>query len=321
MRAVISPSGPGAFTSFSQAAAALKDCKEPLELFLENGFYEERVLLEWEDYTLTGESRDGVILTAGSGAFDPHPLEGKTGTFRTATAFLGGGRCRVKNMTIRNTAGDGSRAGQALAVYADAAQVYMENVTLLGNQDTLFAAPLPLRERIPGGFTGPRKDAPRRPSRQLYRNCLIAGNIDFIFGGADAVFQHCILRPLVPEKGVCYLAAPSTPQHQEFGYLFDHCRVEGTCAPGQVFLARPWRRYGAAGFLDCTFSGEVASQVFDPWGDKANQATSRFFLWNCTGPQGPLSPAFGLEVTPRLVRSAREHIARQLELFGIKESL
>lgn len=318
MRAVISPSGQGDYTSLSQAAAALKDCKGPLELYLENGLYEERVFLEWEDYTLTGESRDGVILTAGVGAYHPHPQGGKTGTFRTATAFLGGGRCRVQNMTIRNTAGDGAQAGQALAVYADAAQVYMENVALLGNQDTLFTAPLPLRERIPGGFTGPRKDAPRRLSRQLYRNCLIAGNIDFIFGGADSVFQCCTLRPLAHQEGVCYITAPSTPQGQEFGYLFDRCWVEGTCAPGQVFLARPWRRYGAAGFLDCTFSGELHPQVFDPWGAPENCQTSRFFLWNCTGLEGSLSPAFGLEPDERLIQSAREHIARRLELFQVK---
>ena len=37
--------------------------------------------------------------------------------------------------------GDGEKAGQALAVYADASRVLMENVNLYGNQDTLFTAP------------------------------------------------------------------------------------------------------------------------------------------------------------------------------------
>ena len=67
----------------------------------------------------------------------------KTGTFRSETLFLGGGRAVVRSLTVQNNAGDGAKAGQALAVYADASRVLMEDVNLYGNQDTLFTAPLP----------------------------------------------------------------------------------------------------------------------------------------------------------------------------------
>ncbi len=86
--------------------------------------------------------------------------EVKTGTFRSATLFLGGGRAVVRNLTVQNNAGDGAKAGQALAVYADASRVLMENVNLYGNQDTLFTAPLPLQEREKNGFRGPRENTP-----------------------------------------------------------------------------------------------------------------------------------------------------------------
>ena len=46
---------------------------------------------------------------------------------------MGGRRAEVRDLTVENTAGDGAKAGQALAVYPDAARVFMENVTLLGN--------------------------------------------------------------------------------------------------------------------------------------------------------------------------------------------
>jgi len=109
---------------------------------------------------------------------------------------------------VQNTAGDGARVGQALAVYADAGRVLMQGVNLYGNQDTLFTAPLPLREREKNGFRGPRQDSPRLNTEQYYQDCRIRGNIDFIFGGANAVFDHCKIEPLHHKTQTCYITAP-----------------------------------------------------------------------------------------------------------------
>ena len=100
----------------------------------------------------------------------------------------------MEDLTIANDAGPGSAVGQAIAAYVDAEKAVFRRVRLLGNQDTLFCAPLPEAEREKDGFLGPRKFAPRRPSAQYYQSCEIAGDIDFIFGGADALFEQCILR-------------------------------------------------------------------------------------------------------------------------------
>ena len=51
------------------------------------------------------------------------------------------------------------------------AHAVFEKVRLLGNQDTLFCAPLPEKEREKDGFLGPRGLAPRRASRQYYHDC------------------------------------------------------------------------------------------------------------------------------------------------------
>ncbi len=115
----------------------------------------------------------------------------KRGTFRSYTAFFGGGRVCVKNMTIKNSAGDGRVVGQAVAVYADADLCLFENVELTGCQDTLFCAPLPVSARQKNGFMGPRLLTKRRLTKQYYKNCHITGDVDFIFGGADAVFDDC----------------------------------------------------------------------------------------------------------------------------------
>ncbi len=290
---VISGSGDGDYQSLTEAVNACSgNPAEPVHFYLRDGIYRERPCLELEDYILEGESTNGTILTAGCGGLDPWPGEEKTGTFRSQTLFLGGGKAKVRNITIENTAGDGKKAGQALAVYADAEEVLMENVALLGNQDTLFTAPLPAKEREPNGFRGPGENKPRRNTRQYYRNCRIAGNIDFIFGGADAVFDRCRIEPLPHEREICYITAPSTPAARR-GYLFYRCVVKGSCPADTVYLGRPWRKKGACYWLSCTFSKEVRTERWDNWRDPRNEETARFGEYHSEGEHAEKCGGFG----------------------------
>ena len=159
---VVDESGAGDYRTLTEAVAACAATPdEPVRFYIRHGIYEERPFIELADYVIEGEYRNATVITASVGGRDPWPGEVKTGTFRSATLFLGGGRAVVRNLTVQNNAGDGAKAGQALAVYADASRVLMENVNLYGNQDTLFTAPLPLQEREQNGFRGPReKHAP-----------------------------------------------------------------------------------------------------------------------------------------------------------------
>lgn len=283
--------GSGEYTTLSAAAAA-QDPAVPVQFLLGPGVYRERPFLELADYVITGAGVGSTVLTAGVGGFDPWPGETKTGTFRSWTLFLGGGCARVEHMTIENTAGDGAKAGQALAVYADASRVCMVDVALHGNQDTLFTAPLPLAEREPHGFRGPREDTPRLDTRQYYRDCTISGNIDFIFGGANAVFDHCRIVPLAHKSRISYITAANTPQGKP-GYLFAHCTVKGTCPTGTVYLGRPWRAYARVFWLDCDLSAEIHPDGWDNWNDPANEATVHFGESGSRGPGASSQRAFG----------------------------
>ena len=149
---VVDESGAGDYRTLTEAVAACAATPdEPVRFYIRHGIYEERPFIELADYVIEGEYRNATVITASVGGRDPWPGEVKTGTFRSATLFLGGGRAVVRNLTVQNNAGDGAKAGQALAVYADASRVLMENVNLYGNQDTLFTAPLPLQEREQNG--------------------------------------------------------------------------------------------------------------------------------------------------------------------------
>lgn len=315
---VVDESGAGDYRTLTEAVAACAATPdEPVRFYIRHGIYEERPFIELADYVIEGEYRNATVITASVGGRDPWPGEVKTGTFRSATLFLGGGRAVVRNLTVQNNAGDGAKAGQALAVYADASRVLMENVNLYGNQDTLFTAPLPLQEREQNGFRGPRENTPRLDTVQYYKNCTIRGNIDFIFGGANAVFDTCRLEPWHHISGTCYITAPSTPAGKP-GYLFVNCTVQGSCAPGSVYLGRPWRADAACYWLDCALSDEVCADGWDNWRDPENEKTARFGEHGSTGPGSAAKRAFGSVDDDSEANAQREMYARVKAEFGVE---
>lgn len=282
--------GSAEFTTLTAAAAA-QNPAQPLHFVLGAGTYYERPFLELADYIITGAGMGQTVISAGAAGRDPWPGEERTGTFRSQTLFLGGGSARLEHLTVENTAGDGADRGQALAVYADASRVCMVDVSLHGNQDTLFTAPLPLAVRQKNGFRGPRENTPRLDTKQYYRDCEISGNIDFIFGGANAVFDHCRIVPVAHRGVTGYIAAASTPQGKP-GYLFANCTVQGNSPAGSVYLGRPWRQYARVYWLDCDLSDEIIPLGWDNWSDPANEGTVHFGEYGSKGPGAPkASPA------------------------------
>ncbi len=245
------------------------DYDDEIIIEIEAGIYREKIHIDKKNVTLLGAGKDRTVIEYGDGAYDTMPDGSKRGTFRSQTLFLGGEKCVLKDLTVRNTAGPGTEAGQALAVYADAGKVYMENVVLEAHQDTLFMAPLPLTERIAGGFLGPGMLKKRKPTQQYYRNCCIKGDVDFIFGGADAVFEDCEI--VVRDRNADingYVTAPSE-NPGKLGMLFDGCSIHGENdrMAGSVFLGRPWRPTGKAVFLDCRYDDCIHEKRFSEWNE------------------------------------------------------
>ncbi len=285
MKLTVAKDGSGSFRTIGEAVTEIP-YEEPSVIYIRPGTYREKLACDKADIALIGENAENTVLSWGDGAYHRHPDGRPLGTFRSYTAFFGGGRVRAENLTIENTAGDGRTVGQAIAAYVDARFAYFCNVRLLGRQDTLFAAPLPIEPHIPGSFIGPRENAPREPSTQYYLGCRIEGDVDFIFGGAQAVFESCELVSLSRNGAVNgYIAAPCTPQRQPFGFLFYRCRLlsEG-CGPATVFLGRPWREYGKAAFLECGLGRHIAPSGWDSWENPANEETAVFAEYRNYGP-------------------------------------
>ena len=237
LKLTVSQDGSGDFASISEAVLAVPYELEA-EICIGPGIYREKLVCEKRALTLRGAGADATTLIFGDGGKLPHPDGRPTHTFRSYTAFFSGGSVTVEDLTIANDAGPGSAVGQAIAAYVDAEKAVFRRVRLLGNQDTLFCAPLPEAEREKDGFLGPRKFAPRRPSAQYYQSCEIAGDIDFIFGGADALFEQCILRTVDNHLPHSYITAPSGSANG-LGFVFWDCDFVSDCPAGTVYLAGP----------------------------------------------------------------------------------
>ncbi|MDD3334523.1 MAG: pectinesterase family protein [Eubacteriales bacterium] len=279
---VVDQQGNGDYATVAEAVQASPYDQDVL-IKISGGVYREKVFCEKRRIHLMGAGSETTRLEWDDSGYRLHPDGRKMGTFRSYTLFLGGEDCKVSGLTIANTAGDGEQAGQALAVYADADRVWMEDVRLVGCQDTLFCGPLPDQVRLPNGFLGPRMLAPRRLSRQYYHRCQITGDIDFIFGGADAVFDDCMIRSRDRGKAVNgYITAPSG-RKDGLGFVFRNCRMVSDAEPGTVYLGRPWRAYGKTTLIRCQLGKHIILSGWDDWDNVENHQTASFAEYGCTG--------------------------------------
>ena len=220
---------------------------------------------------IRGSGMDRTILTRCAGGFDPAPVprEEKLGTFRSYTLGIIGKKAVLSDLTVENT----STNGQAVALLSAAEEVEVTRVHLVSHQDTLFLAPLPEKEREQNGFRGPLESGRRYPTHQVFRDCVIEGDVDFIFGGADALFEHCRIISVRPG----FVCAPCTPKGHP-GFRFVDCRFEAkkNCPAGSVYLARPWRDGAAAVFEHCTFGEHIYPKYFTGWRCERPDPKTRF---------------------------------------------
>ena len=184
-------------------------------------------------------------------------------TFRTPTVIINGSHVRCTDCTFENTAGSGREVGQAIALTLDGDEIVLDHCTLRAHQDTLFLAPLPEKEKEKDGFLGPQQFTPRTPRTVYIRNCLIEGDVDFVFGGATAYFENCEFRSV----GRGYVFAPSTPEDVKYGFIVKNCRF--TCTDNvedrSCYIGRPWREFGMVHLENCELGRHIHPDGWNDW--------------------------------------------------------
>ena len=155
------------------------------------------------------------------------------------------GETRIKierNLTLDVKARSSTERAAAMSI--EAPYVEFLNYRFYGCQDTLYTGGSPL----------------------YFKNCLIEGQTDYIFGGSNAVFDSCELRwkgfSANPNGG--NITASST---EGTGYLFYNCKVTKNKAlqvkPGD--FGRPWRQTAQVLYINTTLEDDTTINA-DGWG-------------------------------------------------------
>ncbi|MGM9605797.1 MAG: pectinesterase family protein [Faecousia sp.] len=258
---------------------ALDSAPKDAFVHLAPGIYRQKIVIRTPGLTIIGQGAENTRLVFDDYAQKLDEQGREYVTFRTYTLAVCADGVRLENLAIVNDARFPEKKGQevALTVYGD--DFCMENCRLTSTQDTLFLGPLPpdLITRYDGFLADElRQD---RLLRQTFRNCLIEGTVDFIFGCGNALFEACEIRSLADARDIGYIAAPAHSSWQTEGFLFRNCRLtcEDAVTPGSIYLARPWRDYGLVRFENCTLGKHIAPAGFDKWNDTHRDKTARFY--------------------------------------------
>jgi pectinesterase len=256
---VVATDGSGDFRTVQEAIDAVPDFrKNETRIFIKNGTYKEKLVLAGSktNVMFVGENRDKTILTFDDFASKKNRFGEGMGTTGSTSFFVFGDDFRAENITFENSSGP---VGQAVAVRVDGDRVTFINCRFLGFQDTLY----------PHGET----------SHQYYRNCVIEGTVDFIFGWSTAVFDRCT----VVCKNNGYITAPSTNEGTAFGFVFLDCKITGTANEASFYLGRPWRPFGKSAFLRCELGRFIKPEGWHNWDKKDNEKTAFFAEYKNTG--------------------------------------
>lgn len=265
-------------TPKDKLSEVIKNAAPFTRIFLENGVYREKIEIRTPNIELVGESAENTVIVFNDYAKKPDEYGREYNTFRTYTMAVTAPNVSLKSLTVENDALFPETKGQevALTVYAD--NFSASDCRFISTQDTVFCGPLPddLIERYDGFL----KDELRRfgSEKQVFENCYIAGTVDFIFGCGDALFSGCEIKSLFDVRGHGYAAAPAHSLSQETGFVFSDCRFtrDERVEDGSVFLARPWRDYGKASFINCRYDSHISPEGFDKWNDTERDKTARF---------------------------------------------
>jgi len=211
-----------------------KKLKNPV-IYIKSGIYREKLTITQPNLTLIGEEETAVILTfdtANASKKEDGTAWGTTGSASVTVTKEAVG-FTAEHLTFQNSFQRGSfhyMGEQAVAFKCEADKAVMKYCRFLSGQDTLYA------------------DAPAdRGARQYYYKCYMEGDVDFVFGRAQAVFEECEFFSLNTDENPedsGYVFAPSTWGKDPYGFLIINSCFTGNAREGTASLGRPWQPGG-----------------------------------------------------------------------------
>ncbi len=226
------------------------------------GTYTEKLTLASDKnyITLVGTTSDAAdtVLTFNLSARSPDGSGGTVGTSGSASATLNGDNFLAANLTFANSTLD--RVGsQAVALKTQGDRLAFQNCRFIGFQDTLY---------VDGSEV--------EPHRLYFKDSFIAGDTDFVFGRATAVFEGSVIKSSDRQ----YVTAPRTEAANPYGFVFLDCTLTGVPNPvgsnirvvpdNSTYLGRPWQ-WNTPGtqskrvFINTKMGPHIIAAGWDPW--------------------------------------------------------
>lgn len=216
---------------------------------IKNGVYEEQLFMRYNNnVTLRGENRTGTVIRYDNCEAMAYGVGGSVSKLPVAGEPVGksGGRAvmlvencdmlRFENLTLQNTHGSGS---QAEALYFNdntgTGRLVFVGCDIIGAQDTFNLK----------GYS-------------WFYDCLVAGDVDFIWGGVDtALFEKCEIRSV---NGGYIVQARCAADKK--GFVFLDCSLTQAAASNgkAVYLARTGGTASSDNvtYVDCRMGAHIA---------------------------------------------------------------
>ncbi|KAL6514796.1 hypothetical protein OROGR_020375 [Orobanche gracilis] len=265
---VVAKDGSGKYRTINEALKDIpKNNNRTFVLYIKEGVYEEKV---WFNSTLKHLMiiGDGPTKTRITGKLNF--IDG-TGTYQTATVAVQGDDFIARDIGFENSAGPEKHQAVALRVSADRAIFY--NCHMDGHQDTLYV----------------------HTYRQFYRDCVISGTIDFIFGDAAAVLQGCTLlvrKPMDNQQNIV-TAQGRKDVRQPTGLVLQNCTFKADPEYYPLrnkiksYLGRPWKEYSRTIIMESFVDDFIQPQGWLPWNETFALETLFYTEFNNRGPGAP----------------------------------
>ena len=215
----------------------------------------------YRDYALFRQNRNTVTIS-GAGAspedvllYYPWP----TGGSGIGVLTLDSSDINVLNLDL-DTKAYLTFPGRMRSLITTGNRLVFENVLIKGGQDTLYTV----------------------SGSAYFKNCEVWGSVDFIYGGAVAVFDQCAIVEVRDTGGP--ITAPNTPYAQPYGLVFLNCSFpQATIAAGHPYnvgtgnttFQRPWGNDGATAVINCQLGTQISTKGWGEWGDRENTCRDR----------------------------------------------
>ncbi|KAK7337584.1 hypothetical protein VNO77_18166 [Canavalia gladiata] len=262
---VVAKDGSGQFKTISEAINSYpKGFSGRYIIYVKAGVYDEYITVPREavNTLMYGDGPELTIVT-GRKNFAEGVKTMQTATFaNTADGFI------AKAMTFENTAGPDGHQAVALRNQGDTSAFV--GCHILGYQDTLYA----------------------QTNRQFYRNCVISGTIDFIFGTSATLIQHSLIICRKPNDNQfnTITADGTAEKNMATGIVIQDCNIvpEQALFPVRFqiksYLGRPWKQYSKTVVMESTLGDFIHPEGWFPWAGSQFLDTLYYAEYNNAGP-------------------------------------